>query len=161
MKQKTVYLMAGIPASGKSTFIQKEMDVYEKAGQNCIWCSRDNVRFSMVGENEEYFSKENQVFRAWINSIKTALNDDAHDVIYIDATHVDKVSRAKTLRNLNINKDYHTLICVCFNTDVKTCIERNSNREGRARVPDKAIYSMYHRFVKPALEEGFDSIEYV
>ena len=161
MKQKTVYLMSGIPGSGKSTWIQEEMKEYEKAGQNCVWCSRDNVRFSMVKENEDYFSKENQVFRAWINSINTALFDDVHDVIYIDATHIDKVSRAKTLRNLKIDKNYHTFICVCFNTDADTCAERNSKREGRARVPNNVIYSMYHRFVEPALEEGFDSIEYV
>ena len=49
MKQKKVYLTVGIPASGKSTFIRNRINQY---GGVCI--SRDEVRFSMLKDGEEY-----------------------------------------------------------------------------------------------------------
>ena len=64
MKLKKVWLMCGIPGSGKSTWAKKRL--MENGG---IWISRDEVRFSMVKEDEDYFSKECEVFDKFIANI--------------------------------------------------------------------------------------------
>ena len=46
-----LFLMMGIPGSGKTTWTSKYLRKLDK------YVSRDEVRFSMVAENEEYFSK--------------------------------------------------------------------------------------------------------
>ncbi|UBV45357.1 AAA family ATPase (plasmid) [Deinococcus taeanensis] len=45
-----------------------------------------------------------------------------------------------------------------FALDVPASIERNAGREGKARVPDVAIYAIAKRWQPPTLEEGFDRL---
>lgn len=139
MKQKKVYLMVGIPGSGKSTWIKSQL---EKTGG--AWISRDEVRFSMVKENEEYFSKENDVFAQWIKNINIAIKDESIENIYVDATHISEASRNKTLLRLNLsNAD---VVPVVMATPLDLCIERNAQRSGRSCVPVSVIENMYKSF---------------
>ena len=62
VKLKIVWLVSGLPGSGKTTWIKGQV---EKNGG--VWCSRDNVRLAMLGDDEAYFSHENEVFNEWIN----------------------------------------------------------------------------------------------
>ncbi len=48
-----------------------------------------------------------------------------------------------------------------FDVPVKVAVTRNRQREGKARVPDVAIYVAAKRFVPPTFEEGFDEIHIV
>ena len=48
-----------------------------------------------------------------------------------------------------------------FQVPVQLAVERNRMREGKARVPDVAIYSTSRKLVAPNLEEGFDEIHVV
>ena len=50
------------------------------------------------------------------------------------------------------------LNCVCFNIPVATCIKRNAGREGRARVPDVAIYNMFKSYNYPTKKENFTHV---
>jgi predicted kinase len=45
-----------------------------------------------------------------------------------------------------------------FETAVKDSVARNRLREGRARVPDLAIYIASKKIVPPSLAEGFDEV---
>lgn len=145
MKPKKVFILSGPPASGKSTWIQKQMKTNPGT-----WCSRDAVRFSMIGEDEDYFARENEVFEAWIFSIQTAIANSAIENVYIDATHLNEKSRDKVLNRLNLENA--TLCAVNFTVPLEECIRRNDLREGRARVPRSVIRRMYFSFV-PA-EQG-------
>jgi hypothetical protein len=110
MKQKKVFLLAGVPASGKSTWARNHMTPTTE------WISRDNVRFSIVREDEEYFSHEEEVFDTFIAYINQTLeNPDIH-TIYVDATHLNRAARDKVLRRLNLDLLDET-ICVFFNID--------------------------------------------
>ena len=143
MKRKRVWLMCGIPGSGKSTWIQKQMKTNPGA-----WCSRDNVRFSMVREDEPYFERETEVFNAWIAQICEALANPMIEDIYIDATHLNDRSREKTLNRLpkeNINK----ITNVVFLVPIETCLERNAQRTGREVVPEDTIRNMEKSFKMP------------
>ena len=53
------------------------------------------------------------------------------------------------------------IVAVYFETDVRTAIMRNRQREGKARVPDVAIFATKKKLVPPAFEEGFDEVRVV
>jgi len=50
------------------------------------------------------------------------------------------------------------IVAVHFLASVGEALRRNAGREGRARVPDVAIYTSARRLEPPAREEGFDDI---
>ena len=139
---KKIYLLCGIPGSGKSTWVKNYLD------DNSIWISRDLIRFSMVSEKEEYFSKEKEVFKEFIKQINVAIRNNNIENIYIDATHINEVSRDKTLSKIAI-KDVDELNIVYFNTSLETCISRNTRRLGRECVPESVIINMYKNFTHP------------
>lgn len=143
MKLKKVWLLSGLPGSGKSTWAKQQ--IAKKGG---FWISRDAVRFSMVREDEPYFERETEVFNAWISQICEALNNPLIEDIYIDATHLNDRSREKTLSRLpkdNIQK----ITNVVFKVPIEICLERNAMRTGREVVPDSTIYNMEKSFKMP------------
>ena len=140
MKPKKVFILSGPPASGKSTWVQKQINTNPG-----VWCSRDAVRFSMIGEDEDYFAHENEVFEAWILSIQVAIANSEIENVYIDATHLNEKSRDKVLNRLNLE---NAILCaVNFIVPLEECIRRNDLREGRAKVSRSVIRRMYFSFV--------------
>ena len=58
-KENVLYLMMGIPGSGKSTYAK------QFALRNKIqYISRDEIRFSLLQPTDGYFDKENEVMNA-------------------------------------------------------------------------------------------------
>ena len=144
MKSKRVWLLSGLPGSGKSTWIKRRLEEQ----QGGFWVSRDAVRFSMVREDEPYFERENEVFNEWISQICMALCNPLIEDIYIDATHLNDRSREKTLSRLpkeNINK----ITNVVFLVPIEICLERNAQRSGREVVPESVIRNMEKSFKMP------------
>ena len=148
MIKKTVYLLSGPPASGKSTWVRSRLT------KGSEWISRDNVRFSIVKEDEEYFSHEDEVFDTFIAYINQSLKDPDIHTIYIDATHLNKRARHKVLSRIR-KRNISELNCVCFCVPPNVCQERNALREGRARVPAVAIENMFKSYTYPEIDEGF------
>ena len=130
-------MMMGIPGSGKSTYIKTHLSEFN----NPIVVSRDEIRFSMLKPGEEYFSKEKEVFKKYIDTINTELAND-RDII-ADATHLNSTSRKGLLYNVsftNIDK----VIVIYINTSLEEALERNATRTGRELVPESAIKNMYN-----------------
>lgn len=151
MKPKKVFILSGPPASGKSTWVRSNITPGSE------WISRDNVRFAIVSEDEEYFSHEDEVFDTFINYINQTLeNPDIH-TIYIDATHLNRRSRNKTLNRVR-KQNIGELNCVCFTAPREICQARNSLRSGRQRVPVTAIDNMVNSFAMPTEAEGFTHV---
>ena len=141
-------LMCGIPGSGKTTIAKKMTNNFIK------YVSRDEIRFSMLNENDEYFSKEKEVFEEYMNQINRALKE-GYDVI-ADATHLNRSSRAKVLNRLTIKPD--TIIVACACVSLETALERNNKRAGLAKVPESQIRRMAHSIELPSYEEGIDYV---
>lgn len=53
------------------------------------------------------------------------------------------------------------VIAVYFEMHVPTSLMRNRAREGKARVPDVAIFRTKKQLVPPSLDEGFDEVRVI
>jgi predicted kinase len=53
------------------------------------------------------------------------------------------------------------IVAYYFETNVRTSIMRNRERQGRERVPDVAIFVTQKKLVPPAVEEGFDEVNVI
>ena len=79
-KQTRVFIMCGPAGSGKSTWLIKQM---KPKTDICI--SRDNIRFGLLKEGEDYFAHENDVKEIFYNSIANNTSASYWENIYIDA----------------------------------------------------------------------------
>ena len=142
---KKIYMLCGIPGSGKSTWAQEQVIKLEGKG---IIISRDVIRFSMLGEDDAYFAHEDEVFNEFIRQAQEAINDQEHTSIFIDATHLNEKNRNKVLSRLwRMDKD--VVIGVYFDIPLEECLRRNALRTGRALVPETVIKNMYESLTKP------------
>ena len=139
MHDKTLWIMVGIPGSGKTWFAKNKL----MKGRDWEYISRDEVRFSMVEDNEEYFSHEKEVFREFINQITTSLLLNNGNVI-ADATHLNWSSRHKLLQTLSkkVNMEKVDVIPVVIDAKLEDILERNKLRSGRERGPEEVIRKM-------------------
>lgn len=154
----TLYIYCGIPGSGKSYHAQNVQ-------KDTCYLSRDAIRFELLQEGDEYFSKEKEVFSTFSGAAALLLQV-GHDVI-CDATHASRGSRKKLIDAIDSYlegeaKNYE-IVCVVFRTPFEVCCERNAKREGMARVPDEAMNSFHKRFQFPRIAEDnrIKSIEVV
>lgn len=146
-------LMTGIPGAGKSTLLKNT--TREDCGDYIV--SRDKIRFSLVKEGESYFSKEDEVWEMFIQEIKDNL--PKYDTVFVDATHLNEVSRAKVLRALGSATKGVTLGSIFVDVPLELALEQNEQRKGtRAYVPQSVIKRMYYTLTPPSEEEGFDEM---
>lgn len=150
---KNLFVLVGISGSGKSTLAKK---IAKELGASTKIISRDEVRFSMVAEDEEYFSKENEVFKEFIRQIKESLNTNQNTIV--DATHLNCGSRTKLLRAIGADLEGAAVYAVVVLNDLEIILKQNRERKGRAYVPESVIKNMYATFEVPTLEEGFKEI---
>ncbi len=150
---KNFYVLCGIAGSGKSTWINNHLAAFK--GYTKV-VSRDDIRFMIVNEDEEYFSREKQVFKKFIEELKDGLENC--DNVIADATHLNLASRTKLLRNLTSSLKDANVYAIVIDTPVKTCLKQNATRRGRRFVPEDQIIAMEKRLTIPTFEEGFDKI---
>ena len=94
MNEKMLWVMCGVPGSGKS-WVAKHILM---RGLGWRYVSRDDVRFEIVKDDEEYFSHETKVYNEFIRRIKAALNEEGVFNVIVDATHINWASRRKLLK---------------------------------------------------------------
>ena len=140
--------------SGKSTWIQNNLHTFE--GYTSV-VSRDQIRFLLVPEGEDYFSRETEVYARFIDDIQFGL-ENADNVI-VDATHLNDGSRGKLLRRIGSALKDVEVIAIVIKVPLEVSLEQNEKRKGsRSYVPRSVVRRMLHQFTMPTFEEGFDKI---
>lgn len=137
-------LVSGIPGAGKSTWIKAHMNWFDE------YVSRDEIRFGLLGPDDDYFDKENEVFALYIAAIEKALK--AGKTVWADATHLNIKARLKVLHAIFPKPT--DIDVVDFQIPLEIALERNEGREGLARVPRGQIRRMYFSRDEIEFHEG-------
>lgn len=149
-----LYVMVGLPGSGKSTWAKKNL-------ANADYISRDTVRLSIIKDNEHLFSHEDEVYDKFIANIVDGLR--AGRSVVADATHLSHGARHKLVSALAKNEmtgDKYDIIFVMMDTPVTECVRRDETREGRAHVTEPVIRNMYRSLSTPFVGE-FNNVKEV
>lgn len=152
-KEKTVTILCGLPASGKSTYVR----MFKEIKPETFVVNRDSIIQGMLPElsyNEAWkYVDQKEVDKELQELYQESLN--SNDII-IDMTHMSKKSRRKSLARYG--KDWNKN-CVVFLPDLPTLFKRNEERKGKI-ISKEVINKMMVSFYPPTYEE-FDNIEYV
>ena len=143
-KQHNLWIMCGCPASGKSVKAKELVNSWSSVK----YVSRDEIRFSMLEEKDEYFNKEKAVWTKYVMEVQDGV--DNYENTIADATHLNWASRRKLINALRL-KDIN-VNCYFFSTPLEVCLERNSKREGRANVPETVIRNMHASMTHPGTD---------
>lgn len=156
----TLYVMVGLPGSGKSTFLNFVDD--PEFGDTVFVYSTD--RF--IEEAAKHFgSTYNKMFNDNIKAAtqamdqKLALAFSMGVDVYWDQTNMSPKKRASILTRTP--KSYKK-ICLCWvpprnGKESTELYRRLDNRPGK-NIPDHVIVSMERSYVEPSVDEGFDEV---
>ena len=155
LKKSKLYLLGGIPGLGKSTWIKSHKQFFEGTVKVI---SRDQIRFSLLKDGDEYFSKEGEVWVEYVNQTIKSLKENDNTIL--DATHLNIGSRNKILRALGKNLKDVEVVVIFFTGKLELALKRNAQRTGRAFVPETTIKNMYNSIYLPSyiLEPYIDNI---
>jgi predicted kinase len=129
-------LLIGLPASGKTTFYQRRFAATHQHISKDLWPNTSNRD------------------RRQADMMRQALSQGLS--VVIDNTNPAPADRAPVIA---IARQYGArVIGYYFTATTREAIGRNRGREGKARVPDVAIFTRAKRMAKPLFEEGFDEL---
>ncbi|MBD0355866.1 MAG: ATP-binding protein [Rubrobacter sp.] len=128
-------IFVGIQASGKSTFYRERF-------------FDTHLRINLDMLKTRY--REQLILRACI---------EAKQPFVVDNTNPSVEERARYIRSARSGG--FRVVGYYFASRVREALARNSDREGKERIPEKGILGTYKRLRVPSLEEGFELLRYV
>ena len=129
---KTIFILIGIQASGKTTFCQE------------YFSGIDTVSLDVINTRKN----EDKIIAELINTGKSFV---------IDNTNPTKAERKKYI-DIAKQNGYKT-VGIYFRSSVDECLKRNSER--RNNVPLKGILATAKKLEQPSYPENFDELYYV
>lgn len=130
----TMAVMTGIQASGKSTFCQNELSEYVRINLDTLHTRNKENR----AIEEAFCAKKDMV---------------------IDNTNPTAEDRKKYI--VKAKEHGYRIIGYFMQSRVQECTARNERREGKAKIPARAIAATSNKLELPSYEEGFDELYFV
>ncbi len=130
----TMAVMTGIQASGKSTFCKSNLPGYVRINLDTLH-TRNKENLAM---DEAFCAKRD---------------------IVIDNTNPTAAERRKYI--LKAREHGYRVIGYFMQSRLQECTARNELREGRAKIPVRAIAATSNKLEIPSYEEGFDELYFV
>jgi predicted kinase len=131
-----LFVFVGLQASGKSTYFR------ERFTETHQLVSKD-----LFPNNRNKNRRQEHLLRAALS---------AGRCVVVDNTNPTLEDRRALI---GLGGEYGArIVGYFFDASVSECIRRNEVREGKARVPDVAIYATAKKLVAPSIEEGFDEL---
>ena len=150
---KTVRVLIGPPASGKSTIAGSMEDAKV--------LSSDALREEM-GLSPKSREDNVTLFKEYYERFFNLLKEQGDSVIVLDNTNISTKARAKVFelvkkaRKLGVEVDVEAIVCT---SSIESLIERDSNRD--RQVGKDVILRLLKGFNAPHFEEGFTDIKIV
>jgi predicted kinase len=129
-------VFVGLQASGKSTFFRERFAE-----------SHQHVSKDLFPNNRNKNRRQEHLLRAALS---------AGRCVVVDNTNPTLEDRRVLI---GLGGEYGArIVGYFFDAGVHECIRRNEIREGKARVPEVAIYATAKKLVAPSIEESFDEL---
>lgn len=132
---KTVVILIGLQGSGKSTFCQK-------------YLSDGFVRVNLDTLKTRYREKL---------LVEECMENESNFVV--DNTNPTRLDRERYI--IPAKEAGYRVVGYFLESKIKDCMARNALREGKARVPEKAIAATSNKLEIPTYDEGFDELYFV
>ena len=129
-------ILVGLPASGKSTFFQQRFAATHVHISKDLWPKSADKPLRQARE-----------LNAALAAGRSAVVDNTSPAI-VDRAVIIAAARAHGAR----------VIGYYFETTTREAVGRNRGREGKARVPDVAVFTTAKRMAVPTMSEGFDGL---
>jgi predicted kinase len=130
-----VVVFIGIQATGKSTFYQQFFaDTHIRLNLDMLKTRR----------------REQTLLRACL---------EARQPFVVDNTNVTREARARYVSQAKAAGC--GVIGYYFKSALRSAVERNNQRSGKARIPERGIVATHRKLEPPSYDEGFDQLFYV
>ena len=154
LKKPTVYVLVGVPASGKSTWIKNQDWALGLTIVSTDAFVEDHARAQGKTYSEVFEEYMPTAVNLMVEQVVRA-RDLGHTIIW-DQTSTTVASRAKKFRML---PDYDHIAVVFRCPDADELVRRLLSRPGKV-IPVDVLHSMIKNFEIPTEEEGFKEIWY-
>ena len=134
-----VIIFVGLQAAGKSTYYQTHLAATH------VHVSKDLMKNS----RNRGATQERQIDEA-LNAGRSVVIDNTSPTPDVRAPLIAQARRHGA-----------RVVAYYFETTVKDAVARNRKREGKARVPDVAIFRTAKQLVPPSFAEGFDEVRVI
>lgn len=129
-------IFVGLQGAGKTTYY------HERFAATHVHVSKDLMRSAREKEGRQRAQIEEALKEG-----RSVVVDNTNPTVY-DRSSLIALGRAHGAR----------VIAYYFEAPVRMAVARNQQREGKARVPNVAIFTTQKRLVPPSIEEGFDEV---
>ena len=125
-------IFTGVQASGKSTFYKQY-----------FYDTHLRINLDMLKTRH----RENIIFEASLRSKTKMVIDNTNMTIHDRERYIQRAKDA----------DFE-VVSFYFETDLHSTLQRNAQREGKAKIPEVGVKATFQKLEKPTSMEGFDTL---